>query len=445
MNDLSRHAGRRALGIALAALLAACGRSNRLPVVDTLTTAPPAVAGVDGRLAKTLDSIAASAIHRGVASGVAIAVGRYGRLIHLRGYGTTDWAPGSEPVTDSSLFDVASLTKVIATTPAAMLLEEAGQLDLDRPVHFYVPELTARPKAVITSRMLLTHSAGFEAGAPLYRKFRGRTQYLQQINRRPLAYTPGTGETYSDWDMIVLQAVIERISKQSLDAFVAQRVFAPLGMRDTRFTPNILDPQLRRRIVATEIDPARGGLLRGVVDDRNAWALGGIAGHAGLFASARDLAIFAQMLLAGGAYRGRQLLRPETLARWTARQTARSSRALGWDTPAPGASSGHYFSPRSFGHTGYTGTSMWLDPERGVFVVLLMNRINSRGSGEGHLAVRRAVSDAVESAILDAPLIAWERRLSPTRDAEVATSPRPASPAATRVSARKRATRARRR
>jgi CubicO group peptidase (beta-lactamase class C family) len=374
-------------------------------------TSSASAVGMDPRLSPTLDSIAASAIKRGVASGMSIAVGRYGRLVHLRGYGTTDWAAGSDAVTDSSLFDLASLTKVIATTTAAMILEEEGRLDLDKPVHLYVPELKAKPKAVITSRMLLTHSAGFEAGAPLYTKYRGRAQYLQQINRRPLAYKPGTQAVYSDWDMVMLQAVIERITHQTLDAFVAQRVFAPLGMRDTRYTPDVANAPLRRRIVATENDPARGGVLRGIVDDQNAWALGGVAGHAGLFASARDLAIFAQTLLNGGLYRGTRLLRPETVARWTSRQSAMSSRALGWDTPAPDASSGHYFSARSFGHTGYTGTSLWIDPERGLFVVLLMNRINSRGATEAHLAIRRQISDDVESAILDAPLIHWEARL----------------------------------
>ena len=397
--------------VAFAALAVGCGSPGRLDVTDTLTTSEPAVAGLDGQLGPTLDSIARDAIGRGVASGVSIAVGRYGRLVHLRGYGTTDWAPGSDSVGDSTLFDIASLTKVVATTMAAMILEDEGRLDLDRPVRLYVPELKARAKAAITSRMLLTHSAGFEAGAPLYRKWKGRAAYLKQINLRPLRYKPGTASTYSDWDMVVLQAVIERIAKQPLDSFVAQRVFTPLGMRDTRFTPDTADAQLRKRIVATGNDPARGGLLRGVVDDANAWALGGVAGQAGLFSSARDLAVFAQLMLDGGTYRGRSLLPPETIARWTARQNGMSSRALGWDAPAPGASSGQYFSPRSFGHTGYTGTSMWVDPERSLFVVLLMNRINSRGASEEHLTIRRAVADAVQAAILDAPLVAWEKRL----------------------------------
>jgi CubicO group peptidase (beta-lactamase class C family) len=400
----------------LAALVMGCSTRERLDVADTLTTSQPSVAGLDEHLGATLDSIAASAIGRGVASGISIAVGRYGRLVHLRGYGTTDWAPGSPVVNDSTLFDIASLTKVVATTMAAMLLEEDGRLDLDRPVRLYVPELKARDKAAITSRMLLTHSAGFEAGAPLYRKWKGRAAYLRQINLRKLQYKPGTGSTYSDWDMVVLQAVIERIAKEPLDSLVARRVYGPLGMRDTRFTPDLRDTSLLRRIVVTENDPARGGLLRGVVDDQNAWALGGVAGQAGLFSSARDLAVFAQMLLDGGTYRGRSLVPPETIARWTSRQNRFSSRALGWDAPAVGASAGRYFSPRSFGHTGYTGTSIWVDPERSLFVVVLMNRINSRGASEEHLPIRRAVSDAVQTAILDAPLLEWEKRLRQTTE-----------------------------
>jgi CubicO group peptidase (beta-lactamase class C family) len=415
VNAFRIDARRATLLVCLVAGVAGCNR-ERLERVDSLTTSPPSVAGVDGHLGATLDSIANDAIVRGVASGVAIAVGRHGRLIHLRGYGTTDWGIGSEPVTDSSLFDIASLTKVVATTPAAMILEEEGKLDLDRPVRRYVQEMKARAKATITSRMLLTHSAGFEAGAPLYRKARGRAAYLRELDRRPLKYKPGTGGMYSDWDMVVLQAVIERIARQPLDSFAAHRVYGPMGMRDTRFTPDLTDARLLSRIVATEIDTARGGLLRGVVGDRNAWALGGVAGHAGLFSSARDLAVFAQMLLDGGYHQGRALLHPETVARWTARQIPGSSRGLGWDAPAPGASSGRYFSPRSFGHTGYTGTSMWIDPERSLFVVLLMNRINSRGSSEGHIPLRRAVNDAVQGAILDAPLIEWEGRLSKTRE-----------------------------
>src|SRR3954469_4635537 len=194
----------------------------------------------------------------------------------------------------------------------------------------------------------------------------------------------------------------------SLDSFADGHIFNPLGMRDSRFRPDTNDPALRQRIAVTTADSLRGGRLRGVVHDANAWAMGGVSGHAGLFSSARDLAIFAQFMLDGGTYANVRIVAPQTIARWTARQTAVASRALGWDTPAPAASSGRYFSPRSFGHTGFTGTSLWIDPERGLFVVLLMNRVNSRGEATRHVQLRRDVSDAVQRAVLDAPLVEWE-------------------------------------
>jgi CubicO group peptidase (beta-lactamase class C family) len=381
---------------------------------DVLLRATPDAVGMDARLSLILDSLCADGILAAAAPGMSIAVGRYGRLLYERGYGATDWAPDAERVSDSTLYDLASLTKVIATTTAAMILEEEGRLDISRPVRDYVPEFSAADKAPVTVRMLLTHSGGLEAGADLYTRARGRAEYLTLLNSRPLTYAPGTQTVYSDWDMVLLQAVIERIDGEPLDQFIGRRVFAPLGMRDTRFNPDTTDVALRRRIAPTAIDTSRGGLLWGVVHDANAWALGGVSGHAGLFSSARDLAVFAAMLMNGGQYGGVRILRPETIARWTARQSGMSSRALGWDTPAPAASSGRYFSPRSFGHTGFTGTSLWIDPERGVFVVLLMNRVNSRGENERHTQLRRDVSDAVQRAILDAPLIDWEWALHPS-------------------------------
>src|SRR5690606_18274611 len=215
-----------------------------------------------------------------------------------------------------------------------------------------------------TVRMLLTHSGGLEAFAPLFREFRGRGQYLEQINARPLEAEPGTRTGYSDWDFILLQLIIERVTGQPLDRVLHDRVSAPAGLTDTRFSP---PDGWKQRIAPTEIDTLRGGKVWGFVHDENAWAIGGVAGHAGLFSSARDLAAFATMMLNGGRHAGAQIIRPETVARWTARQ-GQSSRALGWDTPSGSSSAGRYFSPRSFGHTGFTGTSIWMDPERGLFV-----------------------------------------------------------------------------
>jgi CubicO group peptidase (beta-lactamase class C family) len=343
----------------------------------------------------------------GTAPGIAIAVGRHGRLVHVKGYGHTDWAPGSSEVDERTIYDMASLTKVVATTTAAMLLEAEGKLALDSTVAHYLPEFGAvdSVKRRITVRMLLTHTGGLEAFARLYDQgVRGREQYLAQIAARPMRGIPGGEMVYSDWDMILMQLVIERITGQPFDQYVAAHVFQPLGMTDTGFNP---DPSLRSRIAPTERDTARG-LIWGQVHDGNAWALGGVSGHAGLFSSARDVATFAQMMLANGRYGAVALLSPHQVARWTAPQLPYTSRALGWDTPSPPSSAGIHFGPRSYGHTGFTGTSMWIDPERGLFVVILANRVNSRGVTTTHVALRRDVANAVQASILDAPLMIWE-------------------------------------
>jgi len=362
---------------------------------------------MSGNLGTTLDSILAVAVREHAAPGASLAVGRYGRLVHLRGYGRLDTAVASAPVDTNTIYDMASLTKVIATTTAAMILEEQGLLDLDRTVASYLPAFNAPDKAGITMRMVMTHRGGLEAFAALYKTFSGREQYLEQINQRPLKSVPGTQTVYSDWDMILTQLVIEKITGTPLDRFVDDKIFRPLGMTSTMFTP---DSSLKVRIAPTEIDTARGGLVWGKVHDENAYAMGGIAGHAGLFSTARDLSVFAQMLLNGGAYDSVRIVKAATIARWTAPQGRGSSRALGWDTPSPNSSAGRYFSQRSFGHTGFTGTSIWIDPTRDLFVILLTNRVDPTRETSRYVPLRRAVADAVQQSILDAPLVDWESR-----------------------------------
>lgn len=365
-------------------------------------------AGLNPALAPELDSIITAAIADGASPGVSIAVGRNGRVAYLRGYGKTDWNdPPSAAVDENTLYDMASLTKVIATVTVAMTLEESGQLDLDRTVASYLPEFNAPDKAAITIRHLLTHSGGLEAYAALFKTFHGRQEYLREINARPLKYTPGSAMVYSDWDMILLQLVMERITGKTLDVLAGERIFQPLGMSDTRFLP---PPEWKSRIAATELVPERGGLLRGVVHDENAWAMGGVSGHAGLFSTARDLSIFAQFLLNGGESNNVRLLKPTTIARWTACQSKLSSRTLGWDTPSPNSSAGHYFSARSFGHTGFTGTSIWIDPEKQLYLVLLTNRVDPTRANTKVFALRRSVADAVQRAVVGAPLVDWESR-----------------------------------
>jgi len=381
----------------------------RLAASDVLVPAPPLAVGLDPELTSRLDSIVRVGLEQGAAPGAALAVGRFGRLVHLKAYGAIDYAAGSPAVDPTTLFDLASLTKVVATTTAAMILEEEGKLDLSRTVQSYLPEFSAPDKAGITVRMLLTHRGGLEAFAPLWKEWRGRADYLAQINTRPLANPPNTKVIYSDWDFVLMGMIIERITGTTLDAFTGARVFGPLGMSSTRFAPDTTDAALMRHVALTALDTLRGQ-IHGTVHDPNAWALGGVAGHAGLFGSARDLAVFVQMLLNGGTYAGTRIVKPTTIARWTSVQDVASSRALGWDTPSAVSSAGRFFSPRSFGHTGYTGTSIWVDPERGLFVVLLTNRVNSRGEATRHVQLRRDVADAVQSAIRDAPLVDWEAR-----------------------------------
>ena len=381
----------------------------RLAAVDALVPASPLAVGLDPELTSRLDSIVRVGLEQGAAPGAALAVGRFGRLVHLKAYGTIDYAADAPAVEPTTLFDLASLTKVVATTTAAMILEDEGKLDLSRSVYSYLPEFSAPDKAAITVRMLLAHRGGLEAFAPLWKQWRGRADYLAQINARPLANLPDTKVIYSDWDFVLMGMIIERITGTTLDAFTAARVFAPLGMSATRFAPDTTDATLMRRVALTALDTLRGQ-IHGTVHDPNAWALGGVAGHAGLFGSARDLAVFAQLLLNGGTYAGTRIVKPATIARWTSTHDVGSSRALGWDTPSAVSSAGRFFSPRSFGHTGYTGTSMWVDAERGLFVVLLTNRVNSRGEATRHVQLRRDVADAVQSAIRDAPLVDWEAR-----------------------------------
>lgn len=388
--------------------------NGRTPFV-TLTPARPSDVGMSNALPARLDSIINAAIADHAAPAVQVAVGRYGHLVYLKSYGRLTYDDTMPAVDEHTRFDMASLTKVVATTTAAMMLEDEGKLDLNRTVASYVPEFNAPDKAGITVRMLVTHRGGMEAFAKLWPTTHGRAEYLAAINSRPLAYTPGTKSIYSDWDYVLMQAVIERITGETLDHFTETRIFAPLGMMETGFRPDSVD---KRHIAPTEIDSTRGGLQWGTVHDENAGALGGVSGHAGLFSTAHDMAIFAQMELNGGSYGSVHLIRPETIARWTSIQDPGSSRALGWDTPSDHSSAGRFFSPRSWGHTGFTGTSVWTDPQRSVWVVLLTNRVYPTRNNTKAGPLRRAVADAVQESITDAPLINWEA----AREAERAAS-----------------------
>lgn len=375
------------------------------PLVGPLPTALPDEVGFDARLPVEVDKIVRQAILQGAAPGAAVVVGRAGRIALSTTHGRLDTGKDSWLVTDSSIYDLASLTKVVATTTAVMLLVDDGLIGLDVPVSQYLPEWgTSAAHRRVTVRNLLTHTSGLPAWSPLYTALRGRQPYALAIGDTPLEAPPGKETVYSDLGAILLGLVVERVSGEPLDVLLQHRVFGPLGMRDTGFNPLLWsdDPAVLARIAPTEVDTVfRHRHLRGEVHDENAWAIGGVAGHAGLFSSARDLSRFAQMLLNGGRYGGLRVLREETVLEFTRRQSDTSSRALGWDTPSEGSSAGDHFSDRSFGHTGFTGTSLWIDPERDLFVILLTNRVNPTRDNPRIGPLRRAVHDAVQRAARD--------------------------------------------
>ncbi len=387
----------------------------------SLLTADPADVGLDPTAMQRIDRLVESAILGGAAPGAAVAIGRHGRIVKLRGYGRLDWRDGFRTVTDETIYDLASLTKVVATTTAAMMLVDDGALDLDAPIARYLPEWSDRPeRRSVTVRNLLLHDSGLPAWAPLHPESAGRAAYRARIAGLRLQSTPGERTAYSDLGFMLLAMIVEEVSGQPLDEFLEQRLFEPLGMSDTGYNPLGWDVRtgaaddeitLLGRIAPTErTGTTRDGFIHGIVHDENARGLGGVAGHAGLFSTARDLAAFVEMLLNGGFYGGHRVLDPATVEQFTRRFGAQSTRGLGWDTPGESTSAGDYFSFDSFGHTGFTGTSIWADRERDVFVILLTNRVNPSRDNQKHAALRRQLADAVQRAIIDQPVARRDER-----------------------------------
>jgi CubicO group peptidase (beta-lactamase class C family) len=387
--------------VGLAGLVAGChAAAPPAPLSVGVPAAPPAALGFDStRLAATVAYLTAE-VDSGAFPGAVLAVGRHGRLALLAAvghYGVED----RRPVEPGTLYDIASLTKVVGLTTACMLLVDRGQLALDAPVQRYVPAFQGPGKDRVTIRELLTHTAGLAADLPLYQTTSTRAAALALVDTAPLTSPPGQGYVYSDLSAIVLMQVVERLTGESLDRFLAERVFGPLGMRATRFQP----PEAwRDRIAPTENDTVfRHRLLRGEVHDESAARLGGVSGNAGLFSNAPDLSRFAALLLNGGAWDALELIRSETVAQFVERQglPPGSTRALGWDTPADSgySSAGAKLSRRAFGHTGFTGTSLWLDPDRDLFVILLTNRVHPTRANPAILHVRPHVADLVVDAL----------------------------------------------
>ena len=324
------------------------------------------------------------------------------KLVALKALGRFTFEPDSPEVTVQTLFDLASVTKVVATTSMAMVLYERGFLDLDMPVVGIVPEFAASAqeseddprRKEITFRMLLAHSSGLPAYEKLFLKAKSKEELLSAAFTTPLVADPGTRVAYSDIGFIILGIALERLADTTIDAF-CRTEFAALGIPGVVFTP---PAALRSAIPPTANDISfRRRIIQGEVYDENASVLGGVAAHAGLFAPAQDLATFANIMLQGG----QPLVRPSTLSLFTRRELSPegTSRALGWDTPSSPSQAGKYFSASSFGHLGYTGTSLWIDPERQLSVTLLTNRTWPDCSNQAIKQVRPRFHDAVIEAL----------------------------------------------
>jgi beta-N-acetylhexosaminidase len=334
-----------------------------------------------------------------------VLVASYRGELAVRAFGKLSYDAGAAKVTANTIYDAASLTKPVVTATLAAMLVENGQLQLDAPVDRYLPEWIEaadsskdKRRATITVRHLLTHTSGLPAHQDYFQSLRTRREIIAAALAEPLTYEPATQSVYSDIGFILLGEIIERLTGISLNQLAAERIFGPLGMADTSFNPG---KALHKRIAPTENDAAfRKRLLRGTVHDENAWVMGGIAGHAGMFSTAGDLAVFCQMLLNGGIYAHRRLLRRQTIAEFTAASPlAAGTRTLGWNVPTAPSSSGQHLSARSFGHTGFTGTSIWIDPQKQLFVVLLTNRVNPTRENDKIQQVRPALHDAIVQAL----------------------------------------------
>lgn len=371
---------------------------------DGLPVRPAREVGMSADRLAIIDRVVKRGIDAGGFPGAAVVVGRRGYAVFQKGYGRLGWTTGSGAVVpERTLYDLASLTKVVGVTTAAMILYDEGRLDLRAPVQKYLPEFSGAKKERVTVEMLLTHHSGLPAGRDLRRLAKSPREAKRIVLESPIICEPGKCFLYSDVGADIMAWVVEAIAGQSIDKFLDERVFTPLGMNDTYFR---VPDSVKARVAPTEVSPPRGYPLKGEVHDENAWALGGVAGHAGLFSSAADLSLFAQMMLNKGELNGVRIVSDSVVELFTTRTAG--TRALGWDTADGEGSSGLYLSEHAYGHTGFTGTSLWIDPDRELFVLLLTNRVHApkaRRPARVIADVRADLSDAAALAVVDVDMV----------------------------------------
>jgi serine-type D-Ala-D-Ala carboxypeptidase len=370
-------------------------------------------------------SILREAITQRAFPAASTAVTYEGRLVAVKSFGAFVYPePGAPLLTDfgrsgggqvshGTLFDLASLTKPVATTTVAMILYERGQLELDAPIAAIIPEFVGGQsdplRRSVTFRHLLAHCSGLPAYEKLFLKAHSRDELLRGAFRAPLTSDPVSHAEYSDIGFIILGVALERIAEESLDAFCQREIFGPLGMSNTTFNPPAairqqIPPSADERQEPSGSDTAvgqsrtfRNRIIQGEVQDENAFVLGGVAGHAGLFCTANDIARYAETMLTGG----NPILLPDTISLFTHRESfpPDTTRTLGWDTPSTPSQSGKHFGPRSYGHLGYTGTSLWIDPDRQLSITLLTNRTWPDCSNQAIKQVRPKFHDAIVEAL----------------------------------------------
>ncbi|PWT94106.1 MAG: hypothetical protein C5B55_03240 [Blastocatellia bacterium] len=396
------------------ALLLGCA-----PLKAQSLSKPESVSLSSSRLAQ-MNSVIDEAIQAKRLPGAVVLVSRQGRIVWQKAYGARATEPAREPMTTDTIFDLASLTKIVATSTSIMILVERGKVRLSDPISDYIPELKGEGRERITIEQLLTHRSGYPPDFDLRERWTGYEEAIKHLIKEPLRNPPGSRFVYSDINFIALGEVVHRVSGKTLDQFARENIFVPLGMSDTGFNPQ---PALRNRIAPTEKRKGQLGYLgdsagdvgtegevwlRGAVHDPTAYRMNGVAGHAGLFSTVHDLAIYCQMILNGGQYRGVRILSPLTIAEMTRPRVVSNNggtRGLGWDmNTSYSTNRGDIFPLGSFGHTGFTGTSIWIDPASEMFVVFLSNRVHPDGKGDvGPL--RGRVASIVAASVTDSAVV----------------------------------------
>ncbi len=373
------------------------GAQHALPVAD------PAAVGMSVERLSKVDSVVRDAIERGEEPGAVVLIAHRGSIVYRKAFGYRALVPAAEPMTEDTIFDAASLTKVIATATSVMILVEDGKLSFTDTVASHIPDFAQNDKGKVTVLNLLTHYSGLRPDLDLDEPWVGYDTAISLACKEKLVALPGEKFIYSDINYFLLADIVQRVSSQTLNDFARERIFGPLGMKDTGFGPDL---SLIGRIAPTE--PRDRVMLRGTVHDPTSFRMGGVAGHAGLFTTVDDLAVFAQMLLGQGAFDGVRILSPLGVLAMTTAQSPvgmTALRGIGFDIRSPYSSNrGDLFPIGSFGHTGFTGTSLWIDPWTDTFVIVFTSRLHPEGKGNAS-PVRKRVASVVAASILEIPSV----------------------------------------